>query len=80
VIKAASGQTLKEFVQDRILTPLNMRDTHFCLPPGKSDRLAAVYGLRSGEALSRAPDGPGMTTQGQYEDGPRKSFSGGAGG
>jgi hypothetical protein len=39
--------------------------------------LATVYSL-TGE-LSRAPDGAGMQTQGQYVDGPRVSFSGGAG-
>jgi CubicO group peptidase (beta-lactamase class C family) len=55
-----------------------MRDTHFYLPSEKRGRLATVYGLRSG-ALSRADDGAGMEAQGQYVDGPRVSFSGGAG-
>lgn len=79
VIEAASGRTLEEFLQERILNPLDMRDTHFYLPSGKRDRFATVYGLRDGEELTRAPDGPGMLTQGQYVDGPRQSFSGGAG-
>ena len=77
VIEVASGQTLDVFVQDRILGPLDMRDTHFYLPPTKESRLAAVYNL--GDGLTRAPDGPGMQTQGQYVEGPRASFSGGAG-
>lgn len=77
VIEVASGQTLDVFLRERILEPLDMRDTHFYLPSGKRDRLATVYGL--GEGLHRAPDGPGMQTQGQYVDGPRTSFSGGAG-
>ncbi len=77
VIEAASGQALDEFLRRRIFEPLGMRDTHFYLPPGKADRLAAVYGLR--DDLTRAPDGPGMDTQGQYVEGPRRSFSGGAG-
>ncbi len=79
VIEAVSGQTLDVFLQRRILDPLNMRDTHFYLPQDKSERLATVYNLRNGESLTRAPDGPGMQTQGQYVDGPRTSFSGGAG-
>ena len=79
VIEAVSGQTLEVFLQRRILDPLDMRDTHFYLPSDKRARLAAVYSLRNGEHLTRAPDGPGMQTQGQYVDGPRKSFSGGAG-
>jgi len=77
VIEVASGQTLADFIRDRILEPLDMRDTHFYLPPDKRGRLATVYGLRG--SLSRAPDGPGMQTQGEYVDGPRASFSGGAG-
>jgi len=78
VIEVVSGQTLDAFVRERILEPLDMHDTHFYLPPGKRERLAAVYGVRNG-ALTRGPDGPGMQAQGQYVDGPRASFSGGAG-
>jgi CubicO group peptidase (beta-lactamase class C family) len=78
VVEAASGEPLDEFLRTRILEPLDMRDTHFYLPPAKRDRLAAVYNL-GGTGLTPAPDGPGMQTQGQYVDGPRRSFSGGAG-
>jgi CubicO group peptidase (beta-lactamase class C family) len=78
VIEVVSGQTLDVFVRERILEPLDMHDTHFYLPPGKRERLAVVYGVRDG-TLTRGPDGPGMQAQGQYVDGPRASFSGGAG-
>jgi CubicO group peptidase (beta-lactamase class C family) len=77
VIEAVSGQTLDVFLRERIFEPLDMRDTHFYLPTAKRSRLATVYGLRS--SLTRAPDGAGMEAQGQYVDGPRRSFSGGAG-
>jgi CubicO group peptidase (beta-lactamase class C family) len=77
VIEVVSGQTLDAFLRERILEPLDMRDTHFYLPAAKRGRLATVYGY--GGTLARAPDGPGMQTQGQYVDGPRQSFSGGAG-
>jgi CubicO group peptidase (beta-lactamase class C family) len=77
VIEVVSGQTLDDFVRERVLAPLDMRDTHFYLPQQKRGRLATVYGYT--DTLSRAPEGPGMQTQGQYVDGPRKSFSGGAG-
>jgi len=77
VIEVVSGQPLDEFLRERIFEPLDMHDTHFYLPRDKAGRLATVYALRGD--LSRAPDGPGMTTQGQYVDGPRTSFSGGAG-
>ncbi len=78
LIEVVSGQPLDEFLRERILEPLDMHDTYFYLPREKADRLAVVYGLRGG-ALVRAPDGPGMEAQGQYVDGPRMSFSGGAG-
>ncbi|MCH7530715.1 MAG: beta-lactamase family protein [Gemmatimonadetes bacterium] len=79
VIEQVSGLTLEDFLQTRILDPLGMKDTHFYLPDDKRDRLAAVYNQDADGAIVRAPDGPGMQTQGQYVDGPRKSFSGGAG-
>lgn len=78
VIEAASGQTLDAFLADRIFRPLDMKDTHFYLPPEKANRLATVYNLRDG-ALTRAPEGAGMQSQGQYVTGPRSSLSGGAG-
>ncbi|HSH74947.1 MAG TPA: serine hydrolase domain-containing protein [Longimicrobiales bacterium] len=77
VIEEVSGQALDDFVRERILEPLDMRDTHFYLPPEKRGRLATVYGFTGN--LGRAPDGAGMQAQGQYVDGPRTSFSGGAG-
>ena len=79
LVEQVSGLTLDEFLSTRIFDPLDMRDTHFYLPGDKTDRLAVVYGHDGPGNLSRAPDGPGMNTQGQYVDGPRTSFSGGAG-
>lgn len=79
VVEVVSGQSLDAFLRSRILEPLGMEDTHFYLPPAERRRLATVYGRRPGGPLTRAPDGAGMQAQGQYVDGPRKSFSGGAG-
>ncbi|MYB05772.1 MAG: beta-lactamase family protein [Gemmatimonadetes bacterium] len=79
LVEEVSGLTLDEFLSTRIFDPLDMRDTHFYLPGDKTDRLAVVYGHDGPGNLSRAPEGPGMNTQGQYVDGPRASFSGGAG-
>ncbi|HSM04555.1 MAG TPA: serine hydrolase domain-containing protein [Longimicrobiales bacterium] len=78
VLEVASGMPLDRLLRDRILDPLGMDDTWFYVPPAEADRLVTVYG--SGEAgIRRAPDGPGMRTQGNYLEGPRASFSGGAG-
>lgn len=77
LIERVSGQRLDEFVNERILQPLGMTDTHFYLPKSKRDRLAAVYSFAP-DGVVRAPDA-GSAGQGAYLDGPRKSFSGGAG-
>lgn len=78
VVEVASGMPLDAFLTDRIFEPLGMVDTHFYLPTGNVDRLATVYSLGSG-TLERTPDGSGMGPQGDYVQGPRRSFSGGAG-
>jgi CubicO group peptidase (beta-lactamase class C family) len=79
VLERASGQSLDEVLRSRVIEPLQMRDTHFYLPPAKASRLAAVYSAREGGGLERAPAPGGMVGQGAYLEGPRKSFSGGAG-
>lgn len=43
LIARVSGQSLGEFMQDRIFAPLGMRDTGFHLPIEKQDRLPAMY-------------------------------------
>lgn len=78
VIEVVSGQSLDVFIKERILDPLGMNDTHFYLPPDKSERLAVVYSATD-EGLKRAEDPGGMVGQGAYVKGPRSSFSGGAG-
>lgn len=78
IAEAASGQSLDVFLRTRIFEPLKMEDTHFYLPAGKRDRLATVYSAEDGK-ITRAPKEGTMQSQGQYVDGPRKSFSGGAG-
>lgn len=49
LVEVLSGMPLNRFLSTRIFEPLEMKDTHFYLPPRKEDRLAAVY--------SPAPDG-----------------------
>jgi len=43
LIEVISGQSLKEFLQERIFSPLEMTDTHFFLPLEKQPRFAASY-------------------------------------
>lgn len=79
IIEVASGMPLDEFLKTKIFDPLGMKDTHFYLPKEKKNRLATVYNPKDGQPLKRAPQEGTMNSQGHYVDGPRKSFSGGAG-
>ena len=77
VVERASGLPLDAFIRTRITEPLNMRDTYFFLPQEKRARLVTVYASDSTNRVHPAPAGP--LGQGDYVDGPRRSFSGGAG-
>ncbi|MGE5360492.1 MAG: serine hydrolase domain-containing protein [Bacteroidales bacterium] len=77
VIEKVSGMPLDQFFRTRIFEPLKMTDTCFYLPPEKRSRLATVYSATPEGGIKRAPE-PGMG-QGDYVDGPRRCFSGGAG-
>lgn len=78
VVEVVSGASLDAFLRERLLEPLGMEDTHFYLPESKRGRLATVYSSDAG-GLKEAPDPGSMVGQGTYVEGPRKSFSGGAG-
>jgi CubicO group peptidase (beta-lactamase class C family) len=78
LIERVSGQSLDRYLEERVFSPLGMRDTSFYLPTDKRERLTAVYGRAADGKLVRAPAG-GAAGQGAFVDGPRKSFSGGAG-
>lgn len=80
VIEKASGTDLYSFLQTEILHPLGMNDTHFYLPQSKADRLAVVYQPKAGgDGIEAIAATDGMRSQGLYVNGPRVSFSGGAG-
>ena len=50
VVERASGQRLDRFLQERIFTPLDMRDTGFHVPPEKAERFARLY-VRNDQGL-----------------------------
>ena len=77
IVEKASGVPLDEFIRSHITGPLGMKDTYFYLPAAEKDRLAVVYGSDKDGKAVRQPEG--ARGQGHYVDGPRKSFSGGAG-
>lgn len=78
VVEVVSGQSLDEFFGSRIFGPLKMTDSGFFLPREKAARLATVYAAGPDGRIVRAPD-HGREGQGEYVEGPRKCFSGGAG-
>lgn len=77
IVERASGTPLDVFIRTRITGPLGMRDTHFFLPAAERARLAAVYASDTSGSFARAADD--ARGQGHYVEGPRRSFSGGAG-
>lgn len=77
VIERITGQTLAQYLGERLITPLKMVDTSFFLPPDKVSRFAAVYAVGADGKVMRAPEG--RSGQGQYTGGPQVAFSGGAG-
>jgi CubicO group peptidase (beta-lactamase class C family) len=48
LVQVVSDMPFDRFVQERILDPLKMRDTHFVLPDAKRPRLAKIYTVRDG--------------------------------
>lgn len=84
IIEVISGQSLNNFLQENILQPLGMTDTHFFVPEDKASRLATVYSAtESGLERAPSPAGEGLLkkhiAQGHYVEGPRSAHSGGAG-
>jgi CubicO group peptidase (beta-lactamase class C family) len=77
VVERASKQPLDEFVRTRITAPLGMNDTYYFLDKAKRARLVTVYATDSTGHAVRAPNG--RMGQGDYVDGPRRNFAGGAG-
>ena len=45
LIEAMTDRPLREFLQERIFTPLDMVDTDFYVPEGNLPRVAAMYGV-----------------------------------
>ena len=66
LVEVISGKTLGEFLEERILRPLGMKDTAFWVPPEKLSRAAQPF---------QRPGGPPMTlrfdiaTKARYESG-----------
>jgi CubicO group peptidase (beta-lactamase class C family) len=51
IIEVISGQSYESFIQNRLLQPLQMKDTFFYPPSDKLDRIAIVYAPKDGKVI-----------------------------
>jgi CubicO group peptidase (beta-lactamase class C family) len=58
LIARVSGMTFAEFLRDRVLAPLGMKDTGFHVPGDKHHRFATAYGRVSGTQQLKVFDPP----------------------
>ncbi len=63
IIEKLSGQSLPDFIQQRILGPLGMKDTGFFVPKEKRNRFATLYATdQKGELIASAAEGNAPVT------------------
>ena len=65
LVEKISGQSIDEFLKERIFEPLGMNDTHYYVPEEKLDRVAAVYRPVPGDP-SELVRGPEVTPARNY--------------
>jgi CubicO group peptidase (beta-lactamase class C family) len=63
IVEKLSGQSLPDFMQQRIFSPLRMRDTGFLVPQEKRNRFATVYSAgKKGELVEDTAEGNAPAT------------------
>jgi CubicO group peptidase (beta-lactamase class C family) len=75
LVEVVSGQQFDVFLEERIFTPLRMKDTDFFVPPEKLDRLTVAY-TPNDDNTAISPHEPGRTRDHSKEP---TFFSGGGG-
>jgi CubicO group peptidase (beta-lactamase class C family) len=60
LVEVLSGQKFGEFLEERIFTPLNMKDTAFYVPEEKLSRFSQMYSYSEGGALAPSELFPGV--------------------
>ena len=76
LVEVISGQTLEEFLDERLFGPLEMSDTHFFLPESKLPRFAALYRPDQNGKFQLAEE---PTSSSRYLRQPQVYFSGSGG-
>ena len=76
IVERLSGQSLPDFMQQRIFGPLGMKDTGFLVPPEKRNRFATLYASgQNGELVVN--QAPGLSTDDYATQPPMPSGGGG---
>ena len=55
LVEIISGKSLSDFCEERILKPLDMKDTHFFRPESEENRVVSVYTELNGNLLNAMP-------------------------
>lgn len=74
VVEVVSGQSLAEFFDTEILSPLGMTETAFSVPEGARDRFAALYTPLVGDAMALNSARKGEETLRCVDDPARSPF------
>jgi CubicO group peptidase (beta-lactamase class C family) len=56
IVEVVSGQPFEKFIEQRIFTPLGMKDSFIFPPPAKVNRIALVYRSKNGKLERAGPD------------------------
>jgi len=76
VIEVVTGMPFQDFLQKRILDPLDMKETSFYLDPSEASRLTTLYTLNpDGDPIIRDPG----TIESKFITGPKVYYSGSGG-
>lgn len=70
IVEITSGQSADDFLRQRVFQPLDMHDTYFNVPPGKTSRIVKLYERKDNVWV------PATST---FGNGPIKYFSGAGG-
>lgn len=84
LVEVVSGKSFKDFLQERVFTPLKMNDTHFFLSENKAARLATAYQFSEEKGLTKVPEHFAFAGRGDFSpsypvSGPQRYYSGGGG-
>lgn len=56
IVEAVADQPFEQFLANRVLTPLGMKDSFIFPPEDKKPRIAALYDLRNGKLTKAGPE------------------------